>query len=161
MQVQELALRDPQPRAQVDDPVRARRRVRHDDRIDARVGLAVPLRDRLIHHGHDVRAADVAALDHALEALAQPRRPYRLRLQLVRVVGEHRARAPRQGVREGQQEQVLRGDGRDALPREPPVHARPHATTTLTPPRGAPRDAPRIRVRRTVGATASSVGSPP
>ena len=124
MQVQERALRDPQLRAQVDDPVRARWRVRDHHRIHARVGLAVPLGDRLVDHGHHVRAVDIAALDHALEALAQPRRPHRLRLQLVRVVGEHRARAPRQRVREGQQEQVLRGDGRDALPREPPVHAR-------------------------------------
>ena len=125
MQVQERALRDVQLRAQVDDPVRARWRVRHDDRIHAWVGVAVPLGDRLVDHGHHVRAADIAALDHALEALAHPRRPHRLRLQLVRVVGKHRARAPRQRVREGQQEQVLRGDGRDALPREPPVHARP------------------------------------
>ena len=125
MQVQERALRDPQLRAQVDDPVRARWRVRDHHRIHARVGLAVPLGDRLVDHGHHVRAADIAALDHALEALAQTRRPHRLRLQLVRVVRKHRTRSPRQRVREGQQEQVLRGDGRDALPREPPVHARP------------------------------------
>ena len=125
MQVQESVLRDSQLPAQVDDPIRARRSVRHDHRIHAGVGLAVPLRDRLVDHGHHVRAADVAALNHALEALAQPRRPHRLRLQLVRVVGKHRARSPRQRVRERQQEQVLRGDGRDALPREPPIHARP------------------------------------
>ena len=37
----------------------------------------------------------------------------------------------------------------------------PHAPTTLTPPKGAPREAPRIRVRRTVGATASSAGRSP
>ena len=123
MQVQELALRDPQPRPQVDNPARPRRRVRHDDRFDARVGLAVPLSDRLVDHGHHVRAVDIAALNDALKALAQARRPHRLRLQLVRVVRKHRARAPRQRMREGQQEQVLRGDGRNALPREPPVHA--------------------------------------
>ena len=123
MQVQDRALRNPQLRAQVDDAPRARRGIRHDNRIHARVGLAVPLRDRFINHGHHVRAEDIAALDHTLEALAQASRPHRLRLQLMRVVRKHRARAPRQRVREGKQEQVLRGDGRDALPREPPVHA--------------------------------------
>gem|GEM_PF-3956370 len=41
----------------------------------------------------------------------------------MRVISKHRARAPRQRVREGQEEQVLRGNGRDPLPREPPVHA--------------------------------------
>ena len=102
MQVQEHIRWDPQLRAQVDDPIRARWRVRHDDRIHAWVGVAVPLGDRLVDHGHHVRPVDIAALDHALEALAQPRRPHRLRLQLVRVVGEHRARAPRQRVRERQ-----------------------------------------------------------
>ncbi len=122
MQVQESVLRDSQLPAQVDDPIRARRSVRHDHRIHAGVGLAVPLRDRLVDHGHHVRAVDVAALNHALEALAQPRRPHRLGLKLVRVVRKHRTRAPRQRVREGQQKEVLRGDGRDALPREPPVH---------------------------------------
>ena len=40
----------------------------------------------------------------------------------MRVVRKHRARAPRQRVRERQQEQVLRGDGCDTLPREPPIH---------------------------------------
>ena len=125
MQVQESVLRDSQLPAQVDDPIRARRCVRHHHRIHARVGLAVPLGDRLVDHGHHVRAADIAALDHALEALAQARRSHRLGLKLVRVVRKHRTRSPRQRVREGQQEQVLRGDGRDALPREPPVHARP------------------------------------
>ena len=58
-----------------------------------------------------------------MEALTQPRRPHRLCLQLVRVIGKHRARAPCQRVRKGQEEQVLRGNGRDPLPREPPVHA--------------------------------------
>ena len=125
MQVQERRLRDPQLRAQVDDSLRARRGVRDDDGFHARVGLAVPLRDRLVDHGHHVRAVDIAALNDALEALAQARRPHRLRLQLVRVIRKYRARAPSQRVRQGQQEQVLCGDGRDALPREPPVH--PHA----------------------------------
>ena len=142
MQVQERALRDPQLRAQVNDPVRARRSVRHHHGFDAGVGLAVPLSDRLIDHGHHVRAEDVVALDEALEALAQPRRPHRLRLQLVRVVRKHRTRAPRQRVREGQQEQVLRGDGCDALPREPPIHP------------SAPRhDDPRTTQGRTQGRT--------
>ena len=142
MQVEELLLRDPQLRAQVDDSLRARWGVRDDDRIHARVSLAVPLRDRLVDHGHHVRTPDVAALNDALEALAQARRPHRLRLQLVRVVRKHRARAPRQRVREGQQEQVLRGHRRDALPREPPVHAH------------APRhDDPRTAQGRTQGCT--------
>ena len=122
MQVQQRSLRDPQLRTQVDDALCTCRRIRHDDGIHARVGVAVPLRDRLVDHGHHVRPVDIAALDDALEALAQARRPHRLRLQLVRVVRKHRARAPRQRVREGKEEQVLRGDGRDSLPREPPIH---------------------------------------
>ena len=122
MQVQERLLGNPQACAQVDDPLRARRSICHDDGIHARVGLAVPLRDRLVDHGHHVRPVDIVALNDTLEALAQARRPHRLSLQLVRVVGEHRARAPSQGVREGQQEEVLRGDGANPLAREPPIH---------------------------------------
>ena len=102
MQVQESVLRGPQLPAQVDDPIRARRSVRHDHRIHAGVGLAVPLRDRLVDHGYHVRAVDVAALNHTLEALAQARRSHRLGLKLVRVVRKHRTRSPRQRVREGQ-----------------------------------------------------------
>ena len=123
VQVQERTFRNAQLRAQIDDSIRARRRIRHHHGIHARVGVAVPLRDRLVHHGHHVRAADVMALDHTLEALTQPRRPHRFCLQLVRVISKYRARAPRQRVREGQEEQVLRGNGRNPLPREPPVHA--------------------------------------
>jgi len=88
-------VRDTQPRTQVDHPARPRRRVRHHDRIHTRVGLAVPLCDRLVDHGHHVRPPYVTAFDATLQAPAQPRGPHRLRFQLVRVIREDRACAPR------------------------------------------------------------------